>query len=379
MKLFRLFFFITVALLAPQQAWANAGTPLLWTELLHLSLGNALIGCLEGSLLARMFGTSRPKAIGAMIVANYVSAWLGGVLIGTSVLKVAPVDLTNGWLWFWIMVGATFCLTLLLEWPFVAWSIRGTQQWLRRSIRGTLVVQSASYAILFTWYWLVCGTSLYTGANVVAPEHLSLPEFVLVYYISPSDGDVYRRPLTGGAEQKIYELHSTHHNDRLFVRPSTSTPDRWDLVARLDTGDSRNPKLVEVQKDMAVEAAPDPRSTRSDSPRYDGTWFNFGEASQFGSVTDKTWKFGTGFWSISGLVAENQRTGERVRLSFDTPFIAWNARNAVHLPSDKVLFQLGHDQICAFDPASRRVALLWRGRGPAPVIEVPLQAERTSD
>ncbi len=44
-------------------------------------------------------------------------------------------------------------------------------------------------------------------------------------------------------------------------------------------------------------------------------------------------------------------------------------RNAVQLPSDKALFQLGENQICVFDPATRQVALLWRGRGPVAVME----------
>jgi hypothetical protein len=44
-------------------------------------------------------------------------------------------------------------------------------------------------------------------------------------------------------------------------------------------------------------------------------------------------------------------------------------RNTVQLPSDKALFQLGEDQICVFDPTTRQVALLWRGRGPVAVME----------
>ena len=35
----------------------------------------------------------------------------------------------------------------------------------------------------------------------------------------------------------------------------------------------------------------------------------------------------------------------------------------------RALLQLGDDQICAFDPVTRRVAFLWRGRGPVPVME----------
>ena len=40
----------------PVAALADAGTPLVWGTAFHMLLGNALIGLLEGRLLARVFG-----------------------------------------------------------------------------------------------------------------------------------------------------------------------------------------------------------------------------------------------------------------------------------------------------------------------------------
>ena len=361
------FCFLGVAAL-PQQAWANAGTPLMWAGIVHLFIGNVLIGIGEGSLLTWLFAVPKAKTIGAMVLANYVSAWLGGLFIRSAIVKALPMDLTNGWMWFWIMVGATYFITLLIEWPFIAWCFRGTQHWLGRSLRASLVVQSASYVLLFGWYWMSSGTSLYTQMHIVAPAELSLPGSVVVYFIAPGDGDVYRRPLTGGSEQKICVLHSAADNDRLFVRPSASDTGRWDLVARLETRDRRDPRFVDVLTNMLVEAAPDLHTSRSDDPAA-GTWFNFGEVPTLSIATNNPWKFWAGFWAMEGLRASHKPTEERVQFSYETPFGAWMVRNAVHLPSDKVLFQLGHDQVCAFDPASKKVALLWHGRGPVPLIE----------
>lgn len=94
---------IVVGLLAlPLEASANAGTPLMWASMIHLAIGNALIGLLEGCLLTWWFGVSRAKAVALMIPANYASAWLGGVFIRGEIVKALPMDLTNGWLWFWI-------------------------------------------------------------------------------------------------------------------------------------------------------------------------------------------------------------------------------------------------------------------------------------
>ena len=354
----------------PQHACANAGTPLMWAAALHLLFGNALIGIGEGLLLARLFSLPKVKSVTAMILANYLSAWLGGLFIRGAIVQALPMDLNNGWMWFWIMVAATYCMTLLLEWPFIALCFRGIQNWFRQSVRASLVVQSVSYILLFGWYWLASGTSLYTRMDIVASADLALPESVLVYFISPADGNVYRRQLTGGSEQKIFELNSTNHNDRLLIRPSTTDSNHWDLVARFETESRSNPHFVDVLTNMMVEAAPELRSSRTGTPLNEGTtWLNFGRAQRLGSATNSHWEFRAGFWPIEGLKASNKTTGESVRFSYETPFGMWTVRNVVHLPTDKVFFQLGWDQICAFDPVRRRVGLLWKGRGPVPVIE----------
>src|ERR1051325_7447343 len=357
------------AMAFPQHAWANAGTPLMWAGMLHLVFGNALIGLGEGLLLAWLFSFPKRKSIFVMILANYTSAWIGGLFIRNAIVHSLPLDLTNGWKWFWVMVVVTYCLTLILEWPFIAWCFRGTQNWLGGSLRASLLLQSASYVILFGWYWMASGTSLYTKMNIVGSADLSLPRSVAVYFIARADGDVYRRQLSGGGEQKVYELHSTDNDDGLFIRPSKPDTNLWDLVAALDTKDRRVPRFVDVLTNLLVEATPDWRSTQTEPPLYEGTWFNFGKVQCLGSATNSHWTFSTGFWPVEGLRGSDETTGESVGFSYETPFGAWTVRNAVHLPSDKVLFQLGADQICAFDPVSRRVALLWHGRGPVPVIE----------
>ncbi len=363
----------------PQHALANAGTPLMWAGMLHMIFGNAFIGVGEGILLAWLFSLPKAKSVGVMVVANYASAWLGGLFLRGAIVHALPMDLTNGWRWFWIMVVVTYCMTLVLEWPFVAWCFRGCQDWFRSSLKASLVVQSASYVLLFGWYWMASGTSLYTKMQIVQASDLSLPESVLVYFIAPKDGNVYSRPLTGVEGRLVYNLRSTNPNDRLFVRPGAPDTNAWDLVARLETKDYRKPELVTILTNMQVEAAPDWRSTHTDPPRYEGTWFSFGEAQPLGSATNGQWKFWTGFWPIEGLRATRKGTDETVRFSYETPFGAWTVRNAVQLPSDKALFQLGDDQICAFDPASRRVALLWHGRGPVPVIaKSKLKPDRTT-
>lgn len=46
----------------------------MWAGMLHLVMGNLLIGVAEGLLLVRLFGAPKGKSVACMIGANYVSA-----------------------------------------------------------------------------------------------------------------------------------------------------------------------------------------------------------------------------------------------------------------------------------------------------------------
>jgi hypothetical protein len=374
MKRQQLALLVLVGVLAfPEYASANVGTTLLWSRELHLLFGNALIGFAEGMLLAWLFSAPKMRSVLTMILANYLSAWAGRIFTIYAVHIAWPPDLNNAWKFLWIMVGLTYGMTLVLEWPFVAWCVRGAHGWFRRSLRASLVVQSASYAVLFGWYGMV---SDYTRTPVVAPSVLSLPDGVTVYYIGDADGDVYRRSLTAREAQRICELQSRRANDRLLLRPSEVNTNHWDLVARLETEEFRNPRFVIVQTNLHAVAAPDLEPHLAD-PLYQGTWDNYGKVPDLGSATNGDWKFSTGFWPGVGLQASNKATRAQVRFAFETFFVDWAVRNAVHLPTDKVFFQLGHYQLCAFDPSTLQVALLWRGRGPVAVIEEPCEQDES--
>ncbi|MBR6464107.1 MAG: hypothetical protein IKS81_02315, partial [Verrucomicrobia bacterium] len=72
---------LAALLLTSATAQANAGTPLMWATLLHLFIGNLLIGIFEGYLLAKFFKLSKLRSIILLIIANYISMWLGGILL----------------------------------------------------------------------------------------------------------------------------------------------------------------------------------------------------------------------------------------------------------------------------------------------------------
>lgn len=361
-------FVYLLLLVIPSVAEANAGTPLMWAGMLHLVFGNFIIGIFEGILLAKIFGLSKRICIPPLILANYLSAWLGGLVIAKTVAHALPMDLYNAWPLFWLMVFITYVLTLLLEYPFVAVVFRGDPLWRQKSVRGSFLIQTLSYVILFGWYWSVSGTSLYTRTKVVDASAISLPEGISLYFISVDDGDVYGGLLHERQWQNVFDLNSSNRNDRLLVRPSPQTTNTWDLVARLEMADHRNPQFVTMEQQFCSIATPPWRERNTDPPQYEGTWFNFGQVPKLGNAETSSWKVWAGFWPGEGLRGTETTTGKRASFSFETPFISWMVRNAILLPTDKVVLQLGDDQICVYDPDNNQIALLTPGRGPVAVI-----------
>jgi hypothetical protein len=354
---------------SPAFLFANAGTPLMWAGILHLLFGNLLIGIGEGVLLAMLFRGKVPvsRAIIVMVIANYFSAWVGAFLVGIAG-SLPSLDLYNAWAWLWIMVGASYLATLLLEWPFVALCLRKLTGWFPKSILGTLATQSASYLFIFGWYWLASRNSLFTELTIVPPTQMNLPGNTRLYYISEEDGDVYGADLDGRETNKIHELGSTDTNDRLCVMKSSVTDGLWSLAAVLQTDDFNQPQVKTVMADFA--SISEAVLSRGDSKEFpDDTWMNFGEVPQLPSEYKNNWHYWTGFWPAQGMHCNNIKNGESFNCALETPFVKWVIRNATQLPTGQVVFQLGKEQICILDPDEKKIALLVKGRGPVVVIK----------
>lgn len=365
----RTIFGALLLLAVPSVAHANAGTPLMWAGILHMVFGNAIIGVAEGLVLGLLFRRSKWKCILIMIVANYFSAWLGYATIAAGIAESLPMDLHSAWQSIWLMVLIAYLLTLVLELPFVILALAGVRFWLPKALLGSLVVQTASYAVLIWWYWPASSTSLFAETKVVEIASVPLPENVIVYFISADDGDVYAGSLRDAEWRRVFDVNSVGREDRLLVRPSVEDPDVWEIVVRLETDDRWEPEFILVDH-LLASAAPTWRDEMDrERYQYEGTWSNFGWIPRLGDAQSSPWKFWTGFWPYEGLGGENARSGEVAGFAMETPFVAWHVRNATHLPTDKVLLQLGDDQICVYDPEAGQVALLARGRGPIAVME----------
>jgi len=340
----------------PMTASANAGTPLMWATMLHLVFGNAIIGVGEGLLLAWVFKLRKGVCVLVMLAANYFSAWGGGLFLTSQLTAHLRFNLYNAWHWIWAMALFTFLLTLVLEWPFVFFCFRKEPNRIKRSWLANLLVNSLSYIALFGWYWSASGVTLYTKTNVVPLSEIKLPKQGWVYFISETN-TVCRLDLSSQQTEVISKLPSSDQDERLLVRQSTVETNNWDIIA--------SSKTNVVCSNLPVTGAVSSRDENASS-RVEGTWFNFGEATML--AKGSSWSFQTGFWPIEGFRGKNQKTSEVVRFSLETPFVNWVARNATHLPGDFVVFQLGENQICLFEAATKKIALLTIGRGPIVVL-----------
>jgi hypothetical protein len=342
---------VSVLAFCPAVAYADAGTPLLWAGAFHLLFGNFVLGIAEGLVLAYLFQQRRTSCVVIMIAANYFSAWAGGVFLPHAVVDELELDLYNARHWLWIMVGVTYLITIVLEWPFVALCLRKSGGWFLKSIWGSLVVQSASYLVLFGWYWAASGTSLYTDLAVVQPSAFSFPQGAMLYYMAENDGDVYAWDLGQGETRKICELKSSKNSDRLLLRESRTIAGRWDLIAGSKTEDP-SPSDTMVSADLTCTAAEPPCVGIRDG----------GDVPRFRA--DKSgWEFWWG-WMAGRLAGSNTQDGQTADISLDTPFLTWPVYYPTQLPNGQVVFQLGGNQICILDPNERKIALLAKGRWP---------------
>ncbi|MGG6297766.1 hypothetical protein ACQ4M4_25520 [Leptolyngbya sp. AN02str] len=290
----------------PSPSLANAGTPLLWTGLLHLFLGNLILGYVEAGLLSRLFGVSRGRSLVVLILANYASAWAGALLLVNRLSHYSGITLENVQLWLGIFVILAFVLTLLIEYPFFWILLRQRKQAILTALKATLLIHGISYLLLFGWYGLNSQTSLLTQLTQVPGDQLQLSRDYTLHYLSLDETQAFRSDL-GGA------------NPEAMNREEFNA-----LASELKSSFGPVPKLTEATE----------------------------------------WDFYTNVFAGGGLSGYNRTTQERIQVSLETPFAVWAISHAAHLAGDVLVFQLGQDQICLLHLETHRIALIARGKHP---------------
>ena len=299
----------------PTPAWANGGSALLWTGLIHLVVGNAAIAYLEAGLLAWWFSAPRRRSALVLLGANYASAWAAALLLTGRLSQHSAITIETVRIWLAIAALLSLLLTLAIEYPFFWLLLRQKKRPRVTALKATVIVHSISYLLLFGWYSFNSHTSLISQTHVVPAAQLQpSPPFILSY-LSPDGTQAWQLP------------------------PGKAAP-------------------LAIDRTTYDALVPEPQPS-------------FGPVPKLTTASD--WDYYTRVFSAAGLTGHNRTTQARQHFALETPFAFWPISQATHLPGDWLVFQLGRDQICLLHPGTRRLALLARGQ--RPVVSLPRPVE----
>lgn len=353
----------------PATAAANAGTPLMWVSTVHLLFGNAIIGMVEATIILLLLRVNKPALRLGMVVANYVSALTGGIILDAVGGPIWQLSINHLVLDLALVYGATFVLTVLIELPFALVCI-GLANWRKPAFLGAfLVSQVITYAVLALIYMQVASASLAFKTTKDPSLRFLKPFAGYLYFIGADDGDLYRMDLADRTRvEQLAVLDTDQYNDRPFAH--RNKPDQpWHLGvmehdSRRDLGRLDGQDIL--PRNWGFGGGGDlPRATISldEAPT---SWMNWRGVARVPASSDSGYKLHVGHWAAEGLsIVRSTGSDEKPRrLALETPLLDWPIRNATLLPDDIVIFQLGRNQIVALDLKTDTVGLLARGRGP---------------
>jgi hypothetical protein len=333
----------------PLSPLANMISPFMTATLFQLLVGNVVIGVLEAAVIARLLDVRWRSVVLRVIAANYFSTFAGGVVLtilaeAAGPLVLGPEPVFGVVRYLVVMFVAALVLSWLFEWLIVRRAFRG-----RGSFLATGVAQLASYVVLmFPLYFLLTDYSL-AGMRRAAVAEVSSDAGALVYFLSRDARTLHRVRLDGSAPERVGDVgeHDPHQSD-LWMYPSEHGADLWLTDGRPQTPSKDDRVLLKY--------------IASDYPAWNGDDFKAVDLRTGGGEWEAFAMLG-GYAPREGLTARNRRSGERVRVAVDTPFVSWNARAATILSGDRVVFQLG-GQILLADLAGRRLAFVAHGHSP---------------
>jgi hypothetical protein len=359
-RILLLLFLVVLFVVTPSIAQANMGTPLMWSETFHLIFLNGFIGIFEAFVVARLFRVSANALLPVIMAANYFSMLAGCFIIPQISPRLerlipGPAPLFKALTLLILLTFTTWSLSNFLEWPFFQFGLRRSGVGWRKSLCGSALAQTCSYAALIPFYLLVSPISVLTGADIQRDLSFVKSPNATVYFLDPGDGGVWTIRTDGTERKRIAVATSHDRNARLFISRSDIS-DHFDLCEVIDS----NKKTTLIKYNITL-TGPFLEDRRND------TWFNFGPADSFQNPERSKWKVWTGFWASEGLTVFSQKS-RLYNLAFDTPFMSWLPRNATMLPMDQVVFQLG-EQIVILDLPTKKLGFLTMGIGPCVVLK----------
>ncbi len=355
--------------MGPSLLLANVGTPLMWLGCGHLVLGNLIIGLCEGGLLSWWGGVKYKAPALKMIAANYISGLVGWAVLPVLVRLVdasfTDPPLYRAGLTLGVLVVVAFVLTVLVEWPLVLWSLKGSRRGRGACVTAGVWVQAASYAVLIPMYVSVSPMSLLTDYTVVR-DVTGVPGDASgwVYYVDERDGSVRRVRLDRSGDERVGELPENRRLHRwlpLWTRVeadgSVSIVDGEDELATVVATQAGVAGKIRVGRESDGPSDIWPRDFRTEESSHEKSY----EAYPFAEVgLCELKREGTGpdAWRMAPT------------LNFANPLWRWRASAPTILPNGSVVLEFGR-QIVIMDE-QRRIAFLAIGSSPAVVLDAPI-------
>ncbi len=339
---------------------ADGATFLLLTSMGQLLVGNILIGWLEGLLLARIFELPRKQTIWIMVLANYASMIL--MALGTWGIKgiVYPWLIGDEPLYHVVRLlavlwGASYILTLLIEWPFCYWALQTPGRSFKRSLLASVIAQSASYLLLVPLYLLVGQPQLVTQFTADRSFAANGPNDALVFFVSERDRAICQINVDGSGLQRLQDVPDGRVS---LTMQSRVDPNEWWLLAQ----------NYGYTKTVVQRVAYDLRRTDIRHCEEEFRSHHYGPAYDYRPEAERQWRVMQPHWSCIECV--NVHTREKLTIAMELPFETWLASSATVLPGERVVFCM-NGQILLADLNKRRVMLLALGDSP---IVIPREA-----
>jgi len=351
--------------LCPAAVEANAGTPLMWLGAFHLVIGNAIIGIVEGLLIAVVFKVRKRRAVPIMILANYLSTIAGGagtLWLGAALAGQADLYLIAGVIAFLSVLA--FAFSVILEWPFCLWILRRSENRAARAWRASLLAQTVSYVFLLApLYFLASGFSLVTQTTFDKTLSFSNTNNAWIYFIADEDCFLRKVRPNGQALQKIQVLDKKLCLQENRYRKLIAKTDQLGAQSLWLTSSFLSHEDIKVVDAIPDKIPVDPKCLK------EGACAGQFWTSDLRDVNARDWDVATGFWAIEGFHGENAKTGKKFHVALETPFVMWSISNATVLPDDQAIFQIGRNQIVLMDLNTRKIGLVARGFSPAVAVE----------
>ena len=313
---------------------ANSASALVFETPKDLIMINSLIVLLEGLLISKIWKISRLRCVLIMSIANLISASMGVSFTRIGIVSLDVTIESAKWVLTITMI-SLLILTLVLEYPFVAWIASGLNITSTQKIRALLIVHFVSYSIIvLPWYFFINHFSLLKldpttvealGEDPHRLAFISRDRKKIMLYNLTSHKIVGSYPFEGS----ISHLTPWYFSSDLEFEQSQFLPssedNRWSRVA---VRQLRDPETLEVE----LEA-------------------------------DSDWK--------NGLRIRDSRSGSEDFYKLKTPSIDWDISSVTQIRDGLVVFELGRNQICLADFRKKKIALIDRGFDPVVLEQIP--------